>query len=68
MCRFFATIHPTEDFDIIIGYDAMSLRIEYVRDDNKEDIQLNEIDMKHIQQEVVEHDMELQREAHGSHF
>lgn len=54
MNAFFSTVHPTEDYDIVVVYDEDSLRIEYVWDDNKEEVVLNQECRNSIKQEVEE--------------
>ena len=52
MNAFLSTVHPTEGFDIVVVYDKDSLRIEYVWDDNKEEINLSFKDLKLIHQQT----------------
>lgn len=52
MNTFLSTVHPTEGFDILVVYDKDSLRIEYIWDDNKEEVNLNFKDLKLIKKEI----------------
>ena len=52
MNAFFSTAHPTEGYDIVVVYDEDSLRIEYVWDDNKEEVVLDQKCLNCIKQEV----------------
>ena len=56
MNRYLTTLHPTEDFELIIAYDADSLRIEHIWDDNKQDIELNPDELACIKKEIIADD------------